>query len=95
MLTKEEFYRQLNNEREEILKKVIDIFSDGAVEAHIFGSIARGNPDAFSDIDIWFTYKDEDFEKVKSERIDNYKKIGNLLQAVEPPQNAPETFEKS
>lgn len=89
MQTKSELFRQLNEERNEIYKKVIEIFSVGAVEAHIFGSVARGNTDAFSDIDIWFTYKDEDFEKVKENRIENYKQVGNLLQFVEPPQNAP------
>jgi predicted nucleotidyltransferase len=87
MQSKKELYRQLENEREEIYKKVIEVFSVGALEGHVFGSIARGNTDPFSDIDIWFTYKDEDFEKIKSNRVDNYKKVGNLLQFVEPPQN--------
>jgi predicted nucleotidyltransferase len=89
MQTKSELYKQLNDEREEIYKKVIEVFSVGAVEAHVFGSIARGTSDSLSDIDIWFTFKDEDFEKVRENRLENYKKVGNLLQFVEPPQNAP------
>ncbi len=89
MKNKNELYEQLNSERLEIYNKVIDIFTNEAIEAHVFGSIARGDTDAFSDIDIWFTYRDEDFEKIKSSRMENYKKIGNLLQVIEPPQNAP------
>lgn len=47
--------------REEILKKLGNLFIDSAIEAHVFGSVARGDADFYSDIDIWFTFKDEKY----------------------------------
>lgn len=80
---------ELIAERDEILEKVKNLFNDSAIEAHISGSIARGNSDAFSDIDIWFTFKDEDIEEILANRYGYYSKIGDILNICEPPQNAP------
>jgi predicted nucleotidyltransferase len=75
--------------RETILKKLNTLFDDKAVEAHFFGSIALGNSDAYSDIDIWYIFKDEDFEKVYASRLKYYEKLGEVINLCEPPQNAP------
>ncbi len=81
---------QLISDRNDILTKLKQLFDGVAIEAHVFGSIARGDSDAYSDIDIWFTFKDEDIEKVLNNRFKYYEKIGEVLSICEPPQNAPE-----
>ena len=58
------FESLLISSREVILEKIQKLFQKMAIEGHIFGSLARGNSDAYSDIDIWFTFPDEDIEKV-------------------------------
>lgn len=85
----EELKLGLIADRNEILEKVKNLFNNSAIEAHIFGSIARGNSDAFSDIDIWFTFKDEDIEEILANRYEYYAQIGEILNICEPPQNAP------
>jgi predicted nucleotidyltransferase len=76
--------------RESILEKLKTLFGDRAVEAHLFGSIARGGPDAYSDIDIWYIFEDEDFGDVFRNRLDYYAGLGEIIHFWEPPQNAPE-----
>ena len=80
---------QLILERERILKKLETIFANKAIEAHIFGSIARQQTDAFSDIDIWFTFKDEDYNEVLKRRFEYYELLGEIIHSCEAPQNAP------
>ena len=80
---------QLIFAREDVFEKLQVIFRNKAVEAHVFGSIARGAPDAYSDIDIWFTFKDEEFAEVFDNRYTYYKNIGNIIHSCEAPQNAP------
>ena len=75
--------------RKNILAKLQDVFQTQAVEAHVFGSVARGTADAYSDLDIWFTFSDENFEKIKQQRLAHYKELGTILNICEPPQNAP------
>ncbi|MBP7845918.1 MAG: nucleotidyltransferase domain-containing protein [Candidatus Pacebacteria bacterium] len=75
--------------REEILKKLGNLFIDSAIEAHVFGSVARGDADFYSDIDIWFTFKDEEYEEVYKNRFENYRRLGTLIHSCEAPQNAP------
>lgn len=75
--------------RENILNKTLDVFRDKAIECHIFGSVARGDADAYSDIDIWFTFNDDEFYKIHKNRSQYYNLIGKLLHICEPPQNAP------
>lgn len=85
-----EFELQLISNRDKILGKLTKLFDGIAIEAHVFGSIARGDSDAYSDIDVWFTFKDEDIEEVLNNRFKYYEKIGEILSICEPPQNAPE-----
>lgn len=80
---------QLISDRGEILEKVKNLFIESAIEAHISGSLARGDADAFSDIDIWFTFKDKNIEEILANRYEYYAKIGEIINLCEPPQNAP------
>lgn len=75
--------------REAILKHLKNLFKDKAIEAHFFGSTARGDADAYSDIDIWFTFDDIDYEDVYKNRFEYYNQIGNIIHYCEAPQNAP------
>lgn len=75
--------------RENILKKLEGLFNEKAIEAHLFGSIARGNPDAYSDIDIWYVFRDEDYPEVYTNRLKYYEQLGEIIHFCEPPQNAP------
>lgn len=75
--------------RDQIVDKLENLFDDKAIEAHLFGSMARGDSDAYSDIDIWYVFKDEDFENIYERRFDYYSNLGEIIHFCEPPQNAP------
>ncbi len=75
--------------RGDILEKLQNVFKDKAIESHVLGSVARGDTDAYSDIDIWFTFNDHEFNEIYKTRFHYYNLIGELLHACEPPQNAP------
>lgn len=79
----------LESAREEKLLLIQKVFKDVAVEGHLFGSIARGDTDAFSDIDIWLVIKDEDVSDTLGKRFEYYAKVGEVVHIVEPPQNSP------
>ncbi|HEY1041579.1 MAG TPA: nucleotidyltransferase domain-containing protein [Candidatus Paceibacterota bacterium] len=84
-----EFWEALNHDRERVLALIKETFEPIAAEAHILGSVARGNPDPYSDLDIWITFKDEEFVSVMEKRIELFEKVGNILRVIEPHQNAP------
>jgi len=88
-IQRSEFESSLISNREIILEKILKIFREKAVEGHLFGSLARGDSDAYSDIDIWFTFPDKDIEGVLAQRFEDYAEIGEVLHICEPPQNAP------
>lgn len=79
----------LTSDRKEIFEKTKKAFISKAIETHLFGSLARGEDDPYSDIDIWFTFKDEDIKKILSDRFKYYSQIGKIINICEPPQNAP------
>src|SRR3989344_5291067 len=81
--------QELTLAREAIFKRLETLFKNKAVEAHVFGSVARGDTDAYSDIDIWFTFNDVDYEEVYKNRFEYYAQIGNIVHSCEAPQNAP------
>jgi len=85
----EDFESSLISSREIILANIQKEFQDIAIEGHIFGSLARGDSDAYSDIDIWFTFKDEDFDEIYNKRFVYYANFGDIIHACEAPQNAP------
>jgi predicted nucleotidyltransferase len=76
--------------REDVLRNIEAVFKDIAVEAHLFGSLARGDADVYSDIDIWLVIKDEDYAEVFKNRFEYYSQLGEIININEPPQNAPE-----
>mgnify|MGYP000738757915 CR=1 FL=1 len=80
---------QLISARENIYQKLQTLFDGKAIESHVLGSIARGTPDAYSDIDIWYTFKDEEFDEVFNNRFEYYKEVGNIIHSNEAHQNAP------
>lgn len=88
-LVKSELETNLITEREDLLNKLETLFKDIAIEAHLTGSVARQQADAYSDIDIWFTFKDEDFDEVYKNRFEYFKKLGDIIHFCEAPQNAP------
>ena len=75
--------------REEIARKLEALFDDKVVEAHLLGSLARGDADAYSDIDIWYVFKDETFGGIFEERFSYYARLGTVVHSCEPPQNSP------
>lgn len=83
------FENDLILSRNIIFKKIIEVFKEKAIEGHISGSLSRGDSDAYSDIDIWFTFNDNGFDKIKEDRLKYYYSIGEIIHICEPPQNAP------
>lgn len=75
--------------RDGIVEKLENLFDDKAVEAHLFGSLARRDADAYSDVDIWYIFKDEDYGAVYDNRFAYYARLGTIIHSCEPPQNAP------
>lgn len=75
--------------RDKIVSKLENLFDDKAVEAHLFGSLAKGDADAYSDVDIWYIFKDEDYGDVYDNRLAYYARLGTIIHFCEPPQNAP------
>ena len=80
------FLPKIRSKRLQLIQKT---FEPIAVEGHIFGSIARGDTDVFSDIDIWLVFKDEDMADVLEKRLEYYAEVGEIVHVVEPPQNSP------
>jgi predicted nucleotidyltransferase len=83
------FYNFMPKVRTKRAEKVAWVFKDVAVEGHLQGSMAKGNTDPYSDIDVWLTFKDEDFAEAKEKRLEYYAQIGEILHICESPQNAP------
>jgi predicted nucleotidyltransferase len=69
--------------------KIQYAFEKVALEGHLLGSLARGTADYFSDVDVWFTFADEDFSTVSEKRFEYYEKVGEIVHICEPHQNAP------
>jgi predicted nucleotidyltransferase len=83
------FCSNLISKREQLLNRIVKVFDPIATEGHLFGSMARGDTDALSDIDIWLVFKDEDIDTVFNKRFEYYAQVGEIVHIVEPPQNAP------
>ena len=86
---KNQFHKSLNESRDEIFLKIKSIFKKIAIEAHVLGSVARGNPDPYSDLDVWLTIDDSVWDEFKKTRTKLFLKIGQIIHTCEPPQNAP------
>ena len=84
------FHAGLISARENTLGKIKKTFENIAIEAHVVGSVARRDSDAYSDLDVWITCKNEDWEKCSENRYEYYSQIGKIIHVCEPPQNAPD-----
>ncbi len=79
----------LIEDRNKKLDTITETFKNIAVEAHILGSVAREESDPYSDLDVWFTFKDEDFAYFLEKRTELFNQVGQVLRVIEPHQNAP------
>jgi len=79
----------LIEDRNNKLDTIVETFKNIAVEAHILGSVARGESDPYSDLDAWLTFKDEDFAYFLEKRTELFNQVGQVLRVIEPHQNAP------
>lgn len=79
----------LIKDRDDKINSIIEIFKNIAIEAHVLGSIARGESDPYSDLDIWLTLKDDDFASFLEKRKNLFNQVGEVLRIIEPHQNAP------
>ena len=84
-----DFYTSLITERKNKLVNIKEVFESIAFESHVLGSVARGDSDPYSDLDVWITFKDEDFSSIIERRMELFSEIGQVITVVEPPQNAP------
>ena len=57
--------------------------------AWLTGSLAQGNADALSDLDLWLAIADPGFEEVKANRAEQIKAVGEPLLVLDQPNNAP------
>lgn len=87
--TNKEFMQKMQNLCKQTIASIIIFSKDQAIEAHVFGSIARGTNDAFSDIDIWITYEDSKIKKIIEERLRFYEKFGQIILLHEMQNNFP------
>lgn len=85
----DEFRKAKLEERQKIYDKIIENFSDTALEAHVFGSSATGSVDEFSDIDFWATFSDDKLAAAIQNRHFLFKNIGEVLIYHEAQQNCP------
>ncbi len=83
------FHQSLVKERCKYFDKAISVFKCESIEAHVIGSIARGDSDPYSDIDLWFTFDDADISNVLEIRNELFAQIGEVVHVCEPPQNRP------
>jgi len=84
-----EFTKKMKGICERTTDNIVDFFKEEAIEAHIFGSIARGTNDALSDIDIWVTFEDDKIKKVIENRMSSYAKFGEIVLLHELQNNFP------
>lgn len=85
-----EFTQKMQGICEKTITEIVSFFKDEeAVEAHVFGSMAKGTNDALSDIDIWITFEDEKMAKVLESRMTSYAKFGEIVLLHEMQNNFP------
>lgn len=84
-----EFAQKMKDLCEKIVNDIADFFKNDALEAHVFGSIAKGTNDALSDVDIWITFDDKKIERVLKTRMTSYAKFGEIILLHEMQHNFP------
>jgi predicted nucleotidyltransferase len=78
-------------ERDELLARVVKLLAsdERVVAAWLYGSLGRGEGDAWSDIDLWVVVADEHIGEIAEGRHKYVTRLGQPLIEVEAPQNAP------
>lgn len=84
-----EFTQKMKDICEKTTTEIVSFFKDEAVEAHVFGSVAKGTNDALSDIDIWITFEDEKIVEILENRMVSYAKFGQIILLHEMQNNFP------
>lgn len=89
-MTKDEFKKKKIEGREEIFKRVIDVFKDyNPYAIHQFGSGKSGYRDEFSDIDLIITFEDDKIKEILDKRDQVLNIIAPVLLKNEAPKNSP------
>ncbi len=86
---KEDIKPKLVEARDQKLALITKFFSDKALEGHTLGSLSEGRGDAFSDIDIWFTFDDKEILQIIDRRLEMYAELGSIVMYHEAQQNFP------
>jgi predicted nucleotidyltransferase len=78
-------------ERDELLARVVKLLAsdERVVAAWLYGSLGRGEGDAWSDIDLWVVVADEHIGEIVAGRHEFNAGFGTPLIVVDAPQNAP------
>jgi predicted nucleotidyltransferase len=84
-----EFTKKMKDICERTVDDIGRYFERTALEAHVFGSIARGTNDALSDIDIWITFGDGEIKKALENRSSTYAQFGQIILVHEMQNNFP------
>lgn len=85
----QEFELKMRDILDTTLEAIVDFYKDKAVEAHVFGSVARGTQDALSDIDIWLTFEDSRIQEAIENRTASYATFGEIVLLHELQNNFP------
>ncbi len=62
---------------------------EGASAIHLFGSLARGDGDDLSDIDLWITVPDDQITQLIERRFEIFNNIAEVVIHHEAPRNRP------
>jgi predicted nucleotidyltransferase len=79
-------------ERDQLLEVISEhLEADAGVKAAwLFGSLGRGDGDAFSDIDLWVVGEQDHIDRVNADPLRYVSQIEQPILSLEAPQNAPE-----
>lgn len=76
--------------RSALLARSVEVFQAvGAASIHVFGSLARGNDDPLSDLDLWITIPDDLLATVVLQRDEAFASIAPVLIKHEALENRP------
>ena len=76
--------------RDELLARAVTTLeTEGAAAIHLFGSLARGDGDVLSDIDLWATVPDAEIERVIERRFEIFDAVAEIVIHHEAPRNRP------
>ncbi len=88
-LLNQAFTEKMKNLCEKTVYYIAEFFKEDAVGAYVFGSIARGENDALSDIDIWITFEDSKIQEAIAHRMTYYSQFGEIVLLHEMQNNFP------